>query len=105
MRVGDSASRSAEQDLALEVYDPPRLQAPSPGPARLGQPFTLTLATAGGKPPLTFSSTGSLPPGLSLSEGGTLLGTPQAAGTFNFTAAVAEEVRTRLASSPAGGLA
>jgi hypothetical protein len=44
------------------------------------------LSATGGMPPYTFSVTsGALPPGISLSPGGMLSGTPTAAGAYNFT--------------------
>ncbi|ALN86626.1 autotransporter beta-domain protein [Lysobacter capsici] len=48
---------------------------------------TLTATSAnGGTAPYTFAITaGALPPGLTLSSGGVLSGTPTAAGSFNFT--------------------
>ncbi|MDW8412838.1 MAG: putative Ig domain-containing protein [Acidobacteriota bacterium] len=45
-----------------------------------------TLTASGGTAPYTFSVTsGTLPPGLTLSTGGVLSGTPTTAGTYNFT--------------------
>lgn len=41
---------------------------------------------SGGVPPYTYSTSGTLPPGLTLtSRSGAITGTPTAAGTFNFT--------------------
>jgi hypothetical protein len=49
----------------------------------------VTLAAAGGAPPLRWSiSVGALPGGLSASSGGSVSGTPTAAGTFSFTVRV-----------------
>src|ERR1043166_1211827 len=49
--------------------------------------YSQTLAASGGVPPYTWSVVpGSLPQGLTLSTGGTISGTPTAAGTANFTA-------------------
>jgi hypothetical protein len=55
--------------------------------ATLGTAYSATLAAAGGTSPYTWSvSSGSLPPGLSLSaSAGTISGTPEVAGTFTFT--------------------
>ncbi len=48
--------------------------------------YTQTVTASGGTAPYTFSVTsGSLPPGLTLSSGGVLSGTPTAAGNFTFT--------------------
>jgi large repetitive protein len=53
----------------------------------VGQSYNATITTTGGVPPVTFIVTGgSLPPGLSLSQGsGIIFGTPQSAGTYAFT--------------------
>ncbi len=51
-----------------------------------GAPYNQSLTASGGSEPYRFSlSTGSLPPGLTLSQGGQISGTPVAAGTYNFT--------------------
>ena len=48
-------------------------------------------ATGGQQPPLSWTvSSGALPPGLSLSSGGAITGTPTAGGTFNFIAQVTD---------------
>ncbi|HEX9005067.1 MAG TPA: putative Ig domain-containing protein, partial [Blastocatellia bacterium] len=54
--------------------------------AVVGAAYNQTITASGGSAPYAFSITaGALPAGLSLSGGGTLAGTPTAAGTFNFT--------------------
>jgi hypothetical protein len=58
-----------------------------------------SLQATGGVQPYTWSYTGNLPTGLSMSAGGTITGTPSAAGTFNFTAKVTDS------SSPTPGTA
>ena len=52
-----------------------------------GTPYSQTIGViGGGTAPFTFSLTaGALPPGLTLSNSGTLSGTPSAPGSFNFT--------------------
>jgi hypothetical protein len=48
--------------------------------------YSKTITASGGNSPYTFSvSSGSLPPGLTLSPGGVLSGTPTTAGMFTFT--------------------
>ena len=47
--------------------------------------YSQTLNTTGGAGALTFSAAGSLPSGLTLTSGGVLSGTPNLAGSFNFT--------------------
>lgn len=59
--------------------------------AAVGEFYTTTLTATGGLPPYTWSvSSGSLPPGLSLSSSGVISGTPTTAGTFNFTIQVTD---------------
>ncbi len=64
------------------------------GVANVVYPST-TLAATGGASPYTWTPTptvGSLPPGLVLSTGGVITGTPTASGTFNFTIKVADSL-------------
>ncbi len=51
-------------------------------------PVTLT-ASGGAGPPYTFTATG-LPAGLSISQSGTISGTPTVSGTFNYTVTVTD---------------
>ena len=52
----------------------------------IGQAYSQTISAAGGVAPYTFAFTaGNPPPGLSLSAGGSLSGTPTALGTYGFT--------------------
>ena len=46
--------------------------------------YSATLQSTGGKPPLTWSPTTGLPPGLALSSNGTISGTPTAPGFYCF---------------------
>ncbi len=61
--------------------------APATLPAgTTGTPYSQQLTASGGQAPYTFTTTvGSPPPGLLLSAGGLLSGTPTTTGTFNFT--------------------
>jgi hypothetical protein len=55
----------------------------------VGQPYSASLTVTGGSAPYTWSiSGGSLPAGLSLSNAGTISGSPTSSGTFNFTVKV-----------------
>ncbi|SDY91237.1 outer membrane autotransporter barrel domain-containing protein [Lysobacter sp. yr284] len=52
----------------------------------VAQPYSQTLSASGGTAGYSFAVTaGSLPAGLSLSNGGVISGTPTAGGAFNFT--------------------
>jgi len=56
-----------------------------------GSSYSQTLAVSGGLPPFAWTVTsGALPPGLLLSTAGVLSGAATAAGTFTFTASVAD---------------
>ena len=59
--------------------------------ATLGQSYSYQLQTTGGNGNYTYSITsGSLPPGLSLSTNGYIQGTPTIAGTYTFTLQVTD---------------
>ncbi|HUG44738.1 MAG TPA: ice-binding family protein, partial [Acidobacteriota bacterium] len=67
-------------------------------PATIGIAYSEAITASGGTAPHTFSVTsGSLPPGLSLSSGGVLSGTPTAVGSFTFTV-TAEDANSCLGS-------
>lgn len=51
----------------------------------VANPYSATVQATGGTGPYTFTWTGATPPGLTLSSGGTISGTPTAVGNFAFT--------------------
>ncbi|MEI9973747.1 MAG: Ig domain-containing protein [Ignavibacteriota bacterium] len=54
--------------------------------ARVGRPYTQTIAVSGGTAPLTFADNGTtLPAWLTVTSGGILSGTPTATGPVSFT--------------------
>ncbi len=56
------------------------------GPAPVGQIYLHAILAFGGAAPYNFTvNAGALPPGIQLSSGGVLNGTPTALGSFNFT--------------------
>ncbi|NGM51977.1 autotransporter domain-containing protein [Caulobacter sp. 602-2] len=57
----------------------------SPANGVVGQSYNQVLSTSGGTGPYSYSVTGVLPAGLSLSSSGVLSGLPTAAGTFGFS--------------------
>jgi hypothetical protein len=64
--------------------------------ATLGSAYSATLAATGGTPPYSWSVTsGSLPPGLSLSSSGTISGTPAEAGMYSLTIQAADSSSPR----------
>ena len=85
----------ASASLALTVHpasDPLTVNAAPLPEIAVGQSYAGELTSTGGLAPITWSVTsGSLPPGLSLDDStGVLTGTPTAAGTYPFTAQVAD---------------
>ena len=59
--------------------------------APFGVAYSTGLSATGGTPPYTWSlAGGALPAGLTLNSSGTITGTPTAAGSFSFTAQVAD---------------
>jgi large repetitive protein len=93
---GARSSPSASPTYAALVAKPPTFHA---GEVRIAY-ADVTFGATGGKSPYTWSvSGGAVPDGLGLSAGGTVSGTPTAAGTFSFTALVTD-VRGVTASAP-----
>jgi hypothetical protein len=82
----DNSSISAlENGLLMQIIPPPPLAA------AVGNYFTLQLDGMGGQPPYSWSvASGSLPPGLTLTGSGVLVGTPTTVGTYDFTVEITD---------------
>jgi hypothetical protein len=98
VRSTDSVGVVSEQVLTIQVLPLQETVLPAtlPGGAVV-VPYsqTITAEQAFYTGPFTFSVTnGSLPPGLNLSSGGALTGTPTAAGSFSFTLTATENNAT-----------
>lgn len=92
VRVQDAATVAATQDYSLTIDNPPApvisTTAPTAGTNGTAySAFTFTLAS-GGLAPFSWSETGALPTGMTLSTGGVLSGTPHEAGSFPITVLV-----------------
>ena len=73
-------------DLTTIICQTITVGPPSLVAGTVGSAYSQTFTASGGTGPYTFArTTGTLPPGLTLSGSGALSGTPTAAGTFNFT--------------------
>ncbi len=94
IRVTDSTGAVLDRPVTLTVL-PLQTLAQNPLPrAAVGTPYSYTFApygTVGFTGPFTFTATG-LPPGLTLTSGGTLQGTPTSAGNFTSVRVVLREV-------------
>jgi hypothetical protein len=92
--VSDAAVPPATvtQAYTITIKDPaiPVIEtSPPPALGTLNTAYAFTFTATGGFPPLTWSETGALPPGIMpLSAGGALSGTPTAAGSFPITVQV-----------------
>jgi hypothetical protein len=93
-QVTDSTTPTAEavtKALALTVGPALTITTASLATATVGAAYSQTLAALGGTPGYTWSmASGNLPPGLSLSTGGVISGTPATAGFYNFVVKVTD---------------
>src|SRR5215831_11154558 len=81
---------------------PPPLKttASSPPAGTTGLAYAgYTFGASGGTPPLSWSASGSLPPGLSLNASGQLSGTPATAGTYPISVTVTDSSMPPLTAS------
>jgi large repetitive protein len=86
VQVTDGNGKTATQELSIEVSDAPQILTEALPGAAQNQPYSATLVAVGGAPPFAWSRTGgSLPPGLSLTAGGTISGTPTRGGVYPVT--------------------
>jgi hypothetical protein len=85
VQVADSNNNTATSSLSLQVNN---IVSVAPAGAitntTVGRPVSATINATGGTAPITWSSTGSLPAGLTFSNG-TVSGTPTAAGAWSIT--------------------
>lgn len=95
VQVKDASGATASQAFTLGIINnTPKLtitttQLPA---GTVGVSYSQSIAATGGTPPYNWSvSSGSLPPGLSLTaSNGAITGTPSSANTFSFTVQVAD---------------
>lgn len=91
VRVTDAMSATATRVYTLTVNGVLEITTSALPDARTGVVYDTILAVSGGIGPFAWTvSAGALPPGLSLSPGGALGGTPAVLGSFTFTARVTD---------------
>ncbi|MES2660864.1 MAG: putative Ig domain-containing protein [Verrucomicrobiota bacterium] len=99
--VTDSASATASKSFNVTIT--PTLVVSSTSPiagGTVGTALSRTLTAIGGTSPYAWAiSSGALPSGLSLSNGGVLSGTPTTAGTFIFTALASDSASATASKS------
>jgi hypothetical protein len=89
--VRDSGGGTDSQILRLTVDPAVTITTTSLPDATVGSNYSQALATSGGTPPFHWTlASGTLPAGVNLTGGGTLSGTPSAAGSFSFTVMVTD---------------
>ena len=96
-----AGAASAAQPLSITVGGSLQITTTSPlAPWTVNRPYTSTFAASGGSLPYTFAITGGTQPtGLSLSTAGALTGIPTAAGTYNFTVTVTDNLQSIASAS------
>ncbi len=97
---GFSFEVPASQQYTVVISAPLAITTPSLPGGIVGTGYSQTIGTSGGSGTPTFSSTGTLPTGLTLSSAGVLSGTPTAAGTYNFTVTAADALNSLGTFSP-----
>ena len=91
IRVTDSASGKAEAPFSVTIGAPLSITTATTLPTgSAGSAYSLNFAASGGASPYSWSETGPLPTGLTLSASGTLAGTPTQVGNFPITVQVTD---------------
>ena len=88
-RVTDAAAASTTKSLSITVTSGTTalsITTSTLPDGSVGAAYSQTLAATGGSTPYTWSASGTLPPGITVTSAGALTGTPSAAGTYSFTA-------------------
>lgn len=89
--VSDAANAVDTQSYTINVAPPTISLAPaSLSTGTVGTSYSLNLSALGGTAPYSFSASGTLPAGITLSSTGLLSGTPLAAGSYIFTVSVTD---------------
>jgi hypothetical protein len=76
--------------ISIVVYALPTVSTLNLPAGVTGIAYSQTLVATGGKTAYAWSSTGTLPTGVTMSAAGVISGTPTTAGTFSFTATVTD---------------
>jgi len=88
----DSVGGMASQTYTVVINPPVTITSPSLANGTAGTAYSQTISATGGTGSLTFSETGTLPTGLTLSSAGVLSGTPTTARSYTFTVTATDAV-------------
>ena len=98
--AADSAGNSGSGAVAITVGAAPlAITTGALNNVPAGSPVSVVFTATGGVPALTFSLSGTAPPGMSFSSNGTLSGTPTTAGTYSFTITVTDSAKNTASKS------
>jgi hypothetical protein len=95
IQVKDSKGKTASQSYTVNINNPagPVINMSSAPPAgTVTVAYSSTFTASGGLAPLAWSETGILPAGLSLGNNGMLFGRPSAAGSFQISLTVTDNL-------------
>lgn len=82
----DANGKTATKNITFAVYAPPTVTLPTAADAYVGLAYSLTPSVSGGKATITWSTTGTVPAGLTVSTTtGAISGTPTSAGNASFS--------------------
>ncbi|QSQ12226.1 putative Ig domain-containing protein [Myxococcus landrumensis] len=98
VRVTDALGATDTREVTLASFLPPALGALAPQSVYVRDNVTRPLNVLHGKAPFVFSSSGALPPGLTLASAGLLHGQPTQGGVFTFDVH-ARDANDRVATS------
>ncbi len=92
VKATDANGQSASQATSVLINLGVTATFSAPPAGVVGAAYSAALTATGGTAPFTWSvNTGSLPPGITLSEAGVLAGTPTTAGSFPFTVNIVDQ--------------
>lgn len=96
--VTDPNQNVTQFQYSITIYQEPAITTQSPLPNGLVDvPYSEQIAATGGVPPYVFSMNNN-PPGITITQGGVLNGTPTKAGTYNFNIGVTDSLRAQTVS-------
>jgi hypothetical protein len=88
----DAVGNSAIQSYVMIINPGVAITTTTLASGAVGNTFGQSISATGGTGALTFTATGTLPSGLTLSESGLLSGTPVTAGSYAFTVTATDAV-------------